>query len=509
MCRSWLKASLFEAVDSHLDDSAIGQFFPQAVGGANGETGFSANTISNPWDFVLMLEGAVMFASASVKKLESAGPGILSAPFCVRHVGVGHGSTDPSEEGDARPEMWLPLWETPATAAEVHALMSEGRVRVGRRAARDGLDFARAIGSLGVDRGISAFQRYGFQMRNGRAYFATPLNKIRVERRPEVDLINDIDGWLDRFRSATRGDTVPGSLASVSRRLQTAVFKLCEFGQRSHVEEVLVALGACERALAKRHQWATDSYVRPLSGLSQRWLEEADDGSREFRMAAALASVHGYYPSDASRDELLPLRAHLEPVRTYRGGRAGWREESSPDVVWQPGDPIEAMNRMMARRLVRASQGQVGGWPDRGKIHVSLSDVAHFIEGRLDVRRIVDLAWGLVGIDWTGMDPRYPDTHGTLRPGALFALMKLCHVSDLPDIESTPVEPRIHRYASSGDGLRASRTAARRLRGSSLVPKVDSVPLQGPRVRRAAAALLFPLRATRELMNIAVQPLEI
>ena len=170
-----LRSALFGDPTTGLRKGAIGQFSPAAAGGANSESGFTSDSLLNPWDFLLMIEGAVLFASASVKRLESIESDNLSAPFCVRPVGVGYASAALADESGARPEMWIPLWNAPTGLPELLALMSEGRAQVAGRPARNGVDFARAVASLGVDRGIAAFQRYGFQVRNGLAYFATPL----------------------------------------------------------------------------------------------------------------------------------------------------------------------------------------------------------------------------------------------------------------------------------------------------------------------------------------------
>src|SRR5690606_22287281 len=84
--------SLFGEVVSGLSDNAIGQFGPAAAGGANASSGFTAKALVNPWDFVLMLEGAMLFAAASVKRLGSSQSGQLVYPFSVRTTGTGYGS---------------------------------------------------------------------------------------------------------------------------------------------------------------------------------------------------------------------------------------------------------------------------------------------------------------------------------------------------------------------------------------------------------------------------------
>ena len=163
----WLRAALFgDAAPGLAMKAPIGQFFPGAAGGANSTSGFDAPSAVNPWDFILMIEGALLFAAASVKRLEVTNVGSLVYPFCVRQAGVGYASAASADEAEARCEMWMPLWDEPTTLAELRAILSEGRAQVRGRAARSGVDFAQAAVTLGVDRGIAAFQRYGFQVRN-------------------------------------------------------------------------------------------------------------------------------------------------------------------------------------------------------------------------------------------------------------------------------------------------------------------------------------------------------
>jgi len=99
----WLRAALFGEPAAGLATKApIGQFFPGAAGGANGTSGFDASPTVNPWDFVLMIEGALLFAAATMKKLESETGGNLIYPFCVRQSGVGYASASTSDEKEAR-----------------------------------------------------------------------------------------------------------------------------------------------------------------------------------------------------------------------------------------------------------------------------------------------------------------------------------------------------------------------------------------------------------------------
>ena len=482
----WLRGALFNETAKGLQKGAIGQFYPAAAGGANSTSGFGSDSQFNPWDFILMIEGALLFASASVKRLEATTGGNLSAPFCVRPVGVGYASAALADESDSRPEMWMPLWNTPTGLPELRALMGEGRAQVAGRPARNGVDFARAVASLGVDRGIAAFQRYGFQVRNGLAYFATPLDRLPVTRNLQVDLLNDCDAWLDSFRRAATADTAPASAARALRELESAMIALCKQSDAARVQGVLVALGGCEQVMARSLKWTLKSFLKPITPLSPRWLQAADDGSAEYRLAASLASVYGKYGKS-----LLPLRRQLEPVKF-----GVWDKNATLDVAWHEGDVIAALNAVLARRLVLAQKAGVHTWPDTGHRFASLSDIAAFIEGRINLARFADLLWGLALLDWPRIPhDSWPDSENNAEasPGAVFALLKLCFASaPVRDVE-VPLVPVIHQRARLGQGAVATQSAARRLRASGLAPAVEQVHQQGPAVARAAAALLFPI----------------
>jgi CRISPR-associated protein Csx17 len=59
--KRWLLAALFgETAPGLATKAPIGQFFPGAAGGANATSGFDAPSAVNPWDFILMIEGALL-----------------------------------------------------------------------------------------------------------------------------------------------------------------------------------------------------------------------------------------------------------------------------------------------------------------------------------------------------------------------------------------------------------------------------------------------------------------
>ncbi len=341
-----------------LSDVPAGQFLPGMAGGANAGPGFQAESRMNPWDFVLMLEGTLLFASAAVRRLESGEQVSAAFPFFVRQAGAGYGTASradeftptPQEPIGSRGEMWLPLWSRPTGLSELGTVFNEGRAQVGPRAARTGVDFARAVVSLGVDRGVVAFERLGFQVRNGRSVFATPLGRFQTRRNARADLLSDVDRWLGNLRHAAEPKTkqdkqakqVPAAVSRALNQIESAILDLCKEGTPARLQAVLVALGQAEKTLARSLAWTTGRNEKPpvqkcapLTGLSPRWLREADDGSVEFRLAAALASVSGTSPGSladpsapgAGRSpwDQGPLRVRLGRPALHRRGLARGR----------------------------------------------------------------------------------------------------------------------------------------------------------------------------------------
>lgn len=495
----WLRTSLFDDARPGLEKAPIGQFDPNGAGGANAGTGFDAASLVNPWDYILMIEGALLFAVASAKRLESFAQGQLAYPFCVRQTGVGYASESLADEKNSRAEMWMPLWNRPASLAELRSVLNEGRAQISGRPARNGIDFARAITSLGVDRGFSEFQRFGFQVRNGLAYFATPLDRLPVRRNRHVRLLEEIDPWLARFRFRAASDNPepPAGVASALRRLETSILRLCQAEEPARVQDVLCALGSCERVLNRSLRWTRETAdLQPLQNLSANWLEAADTGSREFRLAAALASS-----TLVVGKRHLPFRHFLEPVE-LRGSREkhryGWREQNLRDSAWIEGDLLSALSGIMRRQLVITEQAGVDHYTVQSWKPAPLSDISALLQGAINPSQIGDILWGLTLIDWHGLNvtPKLIRDESDLTPDALYAILKLCFAGTTVHDFGIPIIPAILNRTSHGDAEEASRLAIRRLRSSGFTPAIDSVSTSQEHSYRTAAALIFPISST-------------
>ncbi len=511
--RKWdlsLSPSIFGTTGCNLfDKQTPGHFLPDAAGGPNSDAGFSANTYLNPWDYLLGLEGTLMFAASAVKRLEDHRDGSLSYPFCVRTVGVGYESADLSDEASGRAEMWLPLWRQPTNQRELESLLSEGRAVVNRRKSKTGIDFARAIGTLGIDRGITKFERYGFHQRNGLSNFAVPLGAFNVATQPQAaaSLLEDqsIDLWLSRFRSSISNNS-PASAGRALRAIESAILKLCQRGSASDIQQLLIALGEAEAAIAvspKLRDGDKGAGLSPVPRLGMDWLKHADDRSPEFRLATALASVW--------HTEVGPIRKHLEPIdlEVFNKGRLKWLEvANSPSIVWTSGNLVRNLNAVLNRRLIEVVQtGKQKGEQDLlapldGKYPASLSDVHAFINGQIDEQRLEALFKGLMLLDWKRRIPNsvYPpqDSIEASSSDAGYALLKLCHLSHPYQEKAIKLQPQIIARALSGDAAGATSLAARRLRVSGIPPAINQVHLSSEKIQRITAALMFPISSKSE-----------
>ncbi len=508
----WLRASLFGDTRPGLVDNAIGQFSPGQAGGANASAGFEGGATMNPWDFVLMIEGALMFAAAAVRRNADDPQGVLSYPFTVRAVGAGAGNVggDDAASSRARGELWMPLWERAASYMEIQALLSEGRVALGRRPARDALDFVRAVHRLGGYRGVRSFQRYGLLMRSGKAFFATPLERVNVSDKSRVSLLDELAAgggdWLNQFRRFAQGGSAATRFSVLRQRLETAFFRLSgKEPSPAEVQAVLILLGEIQTSLSSSKK--AREAVAPIPRLSERWLLNANDGTPAFRITSALAGLRG------GANAALPLRAQLFPVHPRFNQ---WMEvarksknAASDDKALRlrlctglQGGLPEALAGLLVRRLWLAEQFEIQDKPLQSASTASLGDVLNFLRDDSMDRRIAAL---LPGFCLCEVPPDIDRAADDVVAPAAFALLKLSMTPDailrglglLREKEQLPLPAgMLALLRSCSTGSRAVQVASRRLRASGLSPKFEhsALPrLDGLNPLRVAAALLIPL----------------
>lgn len=480
-----------------------------------------ADSLGNPWDLILAVEGTLLLVAGAARRLGSATGGTLVAPFTVRSTAAGYGSAVGGESG--RAELWLPLWSGWASRDEIDMLARESRAQIGhghsRRQARTGLDYARAAGTLGVAKGIDAFERYSILERAGQSSLAVPAGRIAVsERSASAQAIRSIDSWMRDVLRFGAGENCPREIQIATRRLERAGFALASRGSNLDACDMLEAIGAVEHALARSHSAVESGSVRPLRhAQAEPWIAAADDGTPEFAVAVSIASLHDRRRSaPALRDYLHGTQGSQNGGPAFDPGRRHVVEANSPmrllaaihtrrhldaarRTSLEPADfeshSATAEEQSRTHRLHLAF--------DRGR-RCKLPIARQFAAGALDERRVLRLIYGLALLDYKGTEPNLK-THAE-GPSVLpaFDVLALAwmgsHMQHLPQEAQEMLGPR------RGWAARLAAGAVRpvladgmlRLRMASVVPivtardisSVSSDQQLGPRL---CAALLLQI----------------
>jgi len=515
--RAFLTAALFNDGLASLGRSAIGQFSPGSIGGANGTQGkFEADSRVNPWEFVLMIEGTLLFAGSVTRRMGAHASNRAVFPFSVNSVATGYGSATASEEttDGSRAELWLPLWEEFCTLGEAQYLFAEGRAQLGRRQAKNAVEFALAANLLGINRGIKSFARYGFLKRNGLAYLAAPLGRIDVCSRPQAQLLCDpqVTTWIDRLRQACSDkDNTPSRYQSILRHIDRAVFGFASRSEQDndakYLCDVLRALGNAEKTLATGLHFTQEKYIRPLQGLLSQWHEQANE-SLEFRLAASLAGI-----KKANDGKLGFTRVFLEEVEV-KGNFTNW-SPGSTSAVWSSRPLADNLAAVFLRRMMEAFRSGHSGVPLHSSRPARLDDVIQFLNGETDDDKLAELLWGLLGVESPAIESSYvtseleiPFEFGVPRllvqGGSFIADQGHWHLAKA-NFSNATADPEVFHLLARG-GVRAVdqcvTRAARRLKSGGLLvtgyrnrrhagrPMAIVSPV-GP--SRLLAAMLFPL----------------
>ena len=381
--KEWAKGSLF-GVEVEMVNSAIGQFDPGSMFGPNMTTVDDGGTsLINPWDYILMIEGAVLFAGGVTRHLTVESRARASFPFVVDSSNAGYGTAGGDEK--TRGEVWVPVWNHPATLGEIRHVFGEGRAQLSGRRATRGSDVARAIITLGTERGLSHFYRFGIHERNGRSNIILPMGRITASRRPRGLVLAELDEWLDKARQVKNA---PASIRSKVRAVEGAIFGVAEAGgdvdRPDVMQKVLVAVGKLEMALAKSYSTTNDySNPFPLRRMTAKWVELCDDGTPEFRLAASLASI-------AKTKGVERIRTNIEPVMYDKKGVARWLD-GSVTVVPQAAHFRRYASAILQRRIIDASRTGAKYAPIGGSIEAPLPDIIKMLHGKLDFDKILNL----------------------------------------------------------------------------------------------------------------------
>lgn len=507
----WFTGALWgDATIACQSGSAVGQYLPGSAGGANNSNGPDGDSLLNPVDFLLMMEGTVLFTAHATRRLGAVEQSRAAAPFAVGAQGAGYASAADSDES-ARGEQWMPLWAQPVTLPELRRLLAEGRAQIGAHSAREPLDLARAVARLGTARGIVAFQRYGYIKRNGQSNLAVPLGRFFVPDyiSPRLICLDDLDAWLPSLRREAR-DTkekkAPVRIKQVEHRLADTLFALVQHpDESSRWQSVLLALAEVEAVQIT----GSGFKVGPVPKLRPEWVEAASDNSIEFRLAVVFA----LQASAFSRKTGMPIDLVVAPVRRHwlpldkekpwkfatTGTGSQTRLQAGADAVIQGRRGIDDASAMVERRLIEGAQRGERRLPLQAATRTAAhpTDLGAVIAGAVDMDRTLALGRALMALDrelWPQQFISLSRPQHTEWPDDAWLAIRLAMLPwPLPDGRRIGVDPAILRRLESGDAATAVELALRRLRAAGIHPTVRAATVSPETARLWAAALAFPI----------------
>jgi len=469
-----------------LAGKAIGQYAPESAGGVNSTTGFDSKSLINPWEYVLLLEGALCF-TASISRRH---PGVVAkptAPFTfLSPLIVGFASASSRE--DTRCEIWLPRWIGSATYRSIQSMLREGRLEVttanGAHSAMNALEGAHAALAFGSARGIDSFQRILIAKRNGQTHMATSAGIIRTRKdRGFAALSRETLHWVSHIKPDALGALARSAYAKYLDAVLAFSESTSEPVERARaLQEVMATLGELDRALSV----SPPRNVRPSPFVKADIWPTLDDGSVEHDLARALCSLGRIGHSDRLRFNISSIKIVNERLE-YR---------STPELEWLPDKLCLSLARIADRRGRRGDESKHDASPSHS-LGASLDSIAHFVQGTLDEDKLSRLIVGYSimrpAIDVEPAQRAARDERADPVPAALAALKIMADRIPASRNSTRPVyESAIISLLCVNRTKPALERLYQRLRESDYEPRafVDT-DISGPRY---AAASLFPLR---------------
>ncbi|MCC6858777.1 MAG: type I-U CRISPR-associated protein Csx17 [Bryobacterales bacterium] len=513
-----LASTLLGSTAPVLECQSVGQFAPGRAGGVNMASGFEGNPVINPWEFVLMLEGAVVLV-AGITRRGDVGRARISSPFWVEATAAGLASAS-ELEATPRGEQWLPLWSHPLRYGELVELIREGRVQLSRGGATRAGDLVRAAARLGLARGIESLQRFAYLERNGQSNLAVSAGRFRVASRPSQALLDEIAPWIDRLNEHARDKNVPLRLRVIAKRAEEALFAVCRHDATpAEWRELLIALGNAELALLRCGKSPTR---RPLPRLSAGWISAVDDGSERgtttLRLALSLASQHrppdkdGLALKGSVRCHFLPLDDPDREWPRFRLDERSGRAELDPECVCVGRNLVTDAIALVRRRSTwartsdarRERAPQLPLWAVNS-CEATLDEIGWWLRDDQFDDDVLRLVRPLLALDWKDVSKRGAAPRPICKEARdpLQMLFRLAHLPfDVPLLEtngkretavSVRLDPDPLRRLAAGDLDGALRVAVRRLNASGLRPVFRRGLAPAKLARRLAASLAFPI----------------
>ncbi len=405
----WLKDTIYALNESQAVKKSASQFNPGASGGANSSVFGKAEGLVNPWEFVLSMEGILLFGGSPARRLSFSSQGVGSAPFsAVASIG---GYETPTSSKGPEEELWAPIWCTKSSLVEIKRFFSEGRVDIKGSHAKTGLDFAFAASSLGIDRGISAFSRYIFSPRDGQSSFAVTAGRIEVKKRPEVTPLVQLAKWVNRVYISPE---CPNSVTLHKREFEKLAFGISSGDKNMTLVQCLIAASELENAIAKSSQYRSNQKINPISGLTaDMWIpqilleEDLSWNNLELKLAIALSSVSSKFSKDSP---LLSIRTLVSSVE-MKNGIVDFREAGPVISGFGSRDIYEVLAELhYIKGLMLQKESKSGNsleknntnWVWSYGINIASDEFFRFVYRKIDELAFERYLSALMLLDWRG-----------------------------------------------------------------------------------------------------------
>lgn len=499
---AWLDATLAGKDAEELPTvSAAGTWFVFANKSFNtGQDWFREGRLS-PWSFLLAAEGALLLVGDVNRRL-----GLRARPYAVfPFVCDPAQPTTAGEVAMSKGEFWAPLWDCPATLAEVRHLLKRGLARIGKRSAQAPSEFAIAALAAGTDAGISEFARFDLrQTTSAKVYEAVPRGHVPVSRpdqsdsRRAAELLSSLVPWLNRLPYEPRDAKQRGRFRGLRGPVEAAIIRVSEGPDDAERWRELLLLLSRQQTRIDRNK-ALREDLPPLPLLDAGWFSRAwpehTPCPDEVVLARSFASVGAGTP--------YPLLLNLFGVDLGRGRRPAFTPGDRPQrAVWNEGEPTHLLGQVLQRRLIDAESGSplsVGG-----TCPAPAALVSRLLAGEgLDLELLGDWILALGLIDWRDGHSE-PRADGFRHDGdiLLFGLFRpIFHecprrVADwLPEDARPGLARRVLNLIQFGQWEEAVQvaTAYYRAAGRRVVGLPQGRPSDDDFPARLAAALLAPL----------------
>ncbi len=494
---AWLEVAL--SATDHLELPAFksaGTWFVFANKSFNtGQDWCREKGLLSPWSYLLAVEGAFLLVGDVNCRLGAKARPYAVFPFVCDPAQP----TTAGEAGMLRGEFWAPLWDNPATLAEVRHLLRRGLARVGGRSAHAPAEFAVAALGAGTDAGVAEFARFELRHTTTTDYCreAIPREHVTVGREPAAGrLLTEIVNWVGALRR--HDDNRERQFRGLCGPVEAAVIQVsAAIGSPEEPEnwrQLLLEL-ARQQTRIDRNKPFRES-LPPLPRLRTGWFDRAwPEGSfgDEIAVARSVASVGAGTPSPVIVN-VFGVETEGRKVPVFAPG------ERPARVVWDDGQPVRVLGQVLRRRLIDAERGQP--LPVGGTQPAPLDAVNRLLVGGLDPELIASWVPALALIDWTGVrassSPAGVRFAGELLLWGLFR--PIFHESPhrlfewLPE-ETQPAHARriLHLILAGGmdEAVRAAKGYYRAV-GRHVVDVPVAMPGGDDLSPRLAAALLIP-----------------